>query len=71
MRPKNKAKDQPNNNNDQKERNDKNDSPVDFKAGRAKVTSSGSWTGKLPATLLHEHCQKSKWEKVQFNAVCV
>lgn len=24
------------------------------------------WTGKLPATLLHEHCQKQKWRKVIF-----
>lgn len=25
------------------------------------------WTGKLPATLLHEHCQKQKWGKVIFD----
>ncbi|KAK7684037.1 hypothetical protein QCA50_013013 [Cerrena zonata] len=25
------------------------------------------WTGKLPATLLHEHCQKQKWNKVIFD----
>lgn len=25
------------------------------------------WTGKLPATLLHEHCQKQKWGKVNFD----
>jgi len=25
------------------------------------------WTGKLPATLLHEHCQKQKWGKVVFD----
>ena len=25
------------------------------------------WTGKLPATLLHEHCQKQKWRKVEFD----
>lgn len=25
------------------------------------------WTGKLPATLLYEHCQKQKWNKVQFD----
>lgn len=25
------------------------------------------WTGKLPSTLLHEHCQKNKWGKVQFD----
>ncbi|ANB12517.1 putative helicase [Sugiyamaella lignohabitans] len=38
-------------------------------AGRAIVASSSSWTGKLPATLLYEHCQKLKWEKVNFDAV--
>lgn len=26
----------------------------------------GNWTGKTPQTLLHEHCQKNGWEKVQF-----
>lgn len=36
---------------------------------RKAVTSSASWTGKLPATLLHEHCQKIKWEKVVFDMV--
>lgn len=25
------------------------------------------WTGKLPSTLLHEHCQKNKWGKVIFD----
>lgn len=25
------------------------------------------WTGKLPATLVHEHCQKQKWNKVIFD----
>lgn len=33
---------------------------------RAKVTSSASWTGKLPHTLLHENCQKRKWNKVEY-----
>lgn len=41
------------------------------RASRAVVASSSSWTGKLPATLLFEHCQKLKWEKVTFDAVCV
>lgn len=36
-------------------------------ANRATVASNSSWTGKLPATLLHEHCQKLKWEKVVFD----
>ncbi|ODQ64835.1 P-loop containing nucleoside triphosphate hydrolase protein [Nadsonia fulvescens var. elongata DSM 6958] len=30
------------------------------------VASSGSWTGKLPSTLLHEHCQKLKWGRVEY-----
>src|SRR5436305_10848338 len=25
-----------------------------------------SWTGKLPVTLLHEHCQKLGWSKVNY-----
>lgn len=40
--------------------------PMNPEARRA-VTNSVSWTGKLPATLLHEHCQKQKWEKLQFD----
>ncbi|QLG71641.1 hypothetical protein HG535_0B06870 [Zygotorulaspora mrakii] len=36
-------------------------------ANRAKVTSSTSWTGKLPHTLLHEACQKRKWNKVEYD----
>lgn len=27
------------------------------------VGENFGWTGKLPATLLHEHCQKAKWKK--------
>ena len=34
---------------------------------RAKVTSTASWTGKLPATLLHEFCQKKRWNKVEYD----
>ncbi|SCU94473.1 LAME_0F07580g1_1 [Lachancea meyersii CBS 8951] len=34
---------------------------------RAKVTSTSSWTGKLPQTLLHEHCQKRKWNRVEYD----
>lgn len=37
-------------------------------ATRAVVADSSSWTGKLPSTLLHEHCQKLKWEKVIFDS---
>ena len=29
----------------------------------------GSWTGKTPASLLYEHCQKQGWEKPIFNIV--
>ncbi|QLL32381.1 hypothetical protein HG536_0C05500 [Torulaspora globosa] len=36
-------------------------------ANRAKVASSASWTGKLPHTLLHEFCQKRKWNKVEYD----
>ncbi|SMN22703.1 similar to Saccharomyces cerevisiae YLR419W Putative helicase with limited sequence similarity to human Rb protein [Maudiozyma saulgeensis] len=36
-------------------------------AHRAKVTSTTSWTGKLPHTLLHEFCQKKKWNKVEYD----
>ena len=28
-----------------------------------------SWTGKLPVTLLHEHCQKLGWNKVDYSVV--
>ncbi|EDO18694.1 hypothetical protein Kpol_1055p50 [Vanderwaltozyma polyspora DSM 70294] len=34
---------------------------------RAKVTSTTNWTGKLPHTLLHELCQKRKWNKVEYD----
>ncbi|KAK9460396.1 P-loop containing nucleoside triphosphate hydrolase protein [Lipomyces oligophaga] len=33
------------------------------------VAASSSWTGKLPATLLHEHCQKQGWEKVNYDMI--
>ncbi|CAR26589.1 ZYRO0B13354p [Zygosaccharomyces rouxii] len=33
---------------------------------RTKVTSTSSWTGKLPHTLLHETCQRRKWNKVDY-----
>lgn len=36
-------------------------------SNRAKVTSTSSWTGKLPHTLLHEFCQKRKWGKVEYD----
>ncbi|KAK9236756.1 P-loop containing nucleoside triphosphate hydrolase protein [Lipomyces kononenkoae] len=31
------------------------------------VAASSSWTGKLPATLLHEHCNKLGWEKITYD----
>lgn len=47
--------------------------PLQKSAPSAKsiVASSSSWTGKLPATLLHEHCQKQGWEKVNYDMVCI
>lgn len=35
--------------------------------GRAVVAQTTSWTGKLPGALLHEHCQKQKWNKVEYD----
>ena len=32
-----------------------------------KVIGGQSWTGKLPVTLLNEHCQKQKWHKPDFS----
>ncbi len=37
---------------------------------RSIVASSSSWTGKLPQALLHEHCQKLHWERVNYDMVC-
>lgn len=37
------------------------------KNGRAIVAQTTSWTGKLPGSLLHEHCQKQKWGKVEYD----
>lgn len=58
-----------------KGKNNAKEEPIDPKAEqrakqqaqRAKVTSSSSWTGKLPHTLLHELCQKRKWNKVEYD----
>ncbi|KAK9449238.1 P-loop containing nucleoside triphosphate hydrolase protein [Limtongia smithiae] len=36
-------------------------------SAKAIVAASASWTGKLPATLLYEHCQKQGWEKVNYD----
>ncbi|CCF56013.1 hypothetical protein KAFR_0A05780 [Kazachstania africana CBS 2517] len=45
----------------------KDDRKSKQQANRAKVTSTASWTGKLPHTLLHEFCQKKKWNKVEYD----
>ncbi|ODQ82904.1 hypothetical protein BABINDRAFT_178978 [Babjeviella inositovora NRRL Y-12698] len=37
------------------------------RSGKAVVAANASWTGKLPGNLLHEHAQKQKWEKVQYD----
>lgn len=37
------------------------------KTGRSIVAQSSSWTGKLPSSMLHEHCQKQKWNKVDYD----
>lgn len=36
-------------------------------SARSIVSQNSSWTGKLPATLLHEHVQKLKWERVDYD----
>lgn len=38
-----------------------------IKNGRSIVAQTSSWTGKLPGSLLHEHCQKQKWGKVEYD----
>jgi len=35
--------------------------------GRTMVAQSHSWTGKLPGALLQEHCQKKRWNKVNYD----
>ena len=35
-----------------------------------KLIGGASWTGKLPVTLLSEHCQKQKWQKPEYTMVC-
>lgn len=37
------------------------------KNGRSIVAQSSSWTGKLPSSLLHEYCQKQKWNRVEYD----
>jgi ATP-dependent RNA helicase DHX57 len=33
------------------------------------LVAPSSWTGKLPKTLLHEHCQKLGWNKIDYEMV--
>ncbi|KAJ3328183.1 hypothetical protein HDU93_001572, partial [Gonapodya sp. JEL0774] len=40
-------------------------------AQEAKRALFGSWTGKTPLSLLHEHCQKQGWGKAQLNTIRV
>lgn len=34
-----------------------------------KIIGGASWTGKLPVTMLSEHCQKQKWERPEYTMV--
>lgn len=43
-----------------------NDDPLKPQRGLA-IGENFGWTGKLPATLLYEFCQKQKWNKVIFD----
>src|SRR5271156_524925 len=33
------------------------------------LVAPSSWTGKLPGALLHEHCQRMGWNKVDYSMV--
>ena len=33
------------------------------------LIGGASWTGKLPVSLLAEHCQKQKWQKPEYTMV--
>jgi len=33
------------------------------------LVAPSSWTGKLPGALLHEHCQRMGWNKVEYSMV--
>lgn len=33
------------------------------------LIGGASWTGKLPVTLLAEHCQRQKWDKPEYTMV--
>lgn len=59
------SKDSKNGKDEKQQTNAKGNAPV--KNGRAIVTKTSSWTGKLPGSLLHEHCQKQKWNKVEYD----
>ncbi|GEQ72968.1 hypothetical protein JCM33374_g6656 [Metschnikowia sp. JCM 33374] len=57
----------------QKKKAAKNVSPDKEESGPQKpqrglaIGDNFGWTGKLPATLLYEHCNKQKWNKVIFD----
>lgn len=52
--------------NDKKKGQDEEErDPSKPRRGRA-IGDNFGWTGKLPVTLLFEHCQKQKWGKVDF-----
>ena len=36
-----------------------------------KIIGGASWTGKLPVSLLSEHCQKQKWDKPEYTMVWI
>ncbi|AGO12446.1 AaceriAER094Cp [[Ashbya] aceris (nom. inval.)] len=50
-----------------KEEAPKDDGKAKQRENRAKVSTTASWTGKLPHTLLHEMVQKRKWNKVEYD----
>ncbi|KAH3899979.1 related to Putative ATP-dependent RNA helicase YLR419W [Saccharomycodes ludwigii] len=66
---KKKGEDKSNNNSESLLKNGKQKQklPQQQQSNRSKITQTSSWTGKLPHTLLHEHCQKRKWNKVEYD----
>lgn len=61
------AKNSKKNGKNSKEEPPPNNQQVKNRNGRAVVAQTSSWTGKLPGSLLHEHCQKQKWGKVEYD----
>jgi hypothetical protein len=60
--------------NDSKQQGSKDDIP-NGTAGQPKkptarsLVGGASWTGKLPMSILSEHCQKQRWEKPEYTMV--